>query len=543
MGFAIGTGILVTLTVELILVPALIAWDNKGHSVIGNFLQKVKLGFLVNFFNLVGKGIRAFFSLGIFRWISGLMQFKFLEGSGRFINKIPVAWTWLVISAVLVVLSVLSFKKIQFEYDMLALEAEGIPSVITQEKILDRFEISPDYALLKSKNLEDDRKKIKQLKKIGNRTGLIGGVDGISEFVPKMKDQEKNRPVIAAFGKKVGKMPATVPVTEKDREVLAQELERLHMNFVEIGELSISGSGEDNKIIRKCDQIVGKKDEESKLLALAKRIRGMEGGEKVLTGFQEVLGPVLKERLLKMTSTDPITMEGLPENIRNRYVNPYNSDLLITVFPNSNIWEETILRRFQEKTSKVSERITGTPAIMLVFIDMMKEKGRIAVVAAAIAILLILLLDFQSIAYTLLAAIPLAAGAIWMAGMMALFGIKFNIVNFMVLPLILGIGIDDGVHILHRYRIEGRLSIPLVVRYTGRAILLTSLTTMIAFGSMGLASMKGTASMGQVLFLGVGACFISSAYTLTALITIIEKIIPLKTDKNGVKPEKEESNA
>ena len=81
---------------------------------------------------------------------------------------------------------------------------------------------------------------------------------------------------------------------------------------------------------------------------------------------------------------------------------------------------------------------------------------------------------------------------------MALTGMKFNFTNFMALPLIIGIGIDDGVHMLHRYRIEGRGSIPIVVKYTGRAILLTSLTTMIGFGSMGLASHKGMASMGQV---------------------------------------------
>jgi predicted RND superfamily exporter protein len=117
-----------------------------------------------------------------------------------------------------------------------------------------------------------------------------------------------------------------------------------------------------------------------------------------------------------------------------------------------------------------------------------------------------------------------------MVGFMALFGIKFNYSNFMALPLIIGIGIDDGVHILHRYKIEGRNSIPTVIHFTGRAILLTSLTTMIGFGSMGLASHRGIASMGQVLFLGVGCCFLSSAYLLPAIITVFEKIF-----KNGKK--------
>jgi predicted RND superfamily exporter protein len=98
----------------------------------------------------------------------------------------------------------------------------------------------------------------------------------------------------------------------------------------------------------------------------------------------------------------------------------------------------------------------------------------------------------------------------------------------MALPLIIGIGIDDSVHIIHRYKIEGPGKIPTILRFTGRAILLTSLTTMIGFGSWGLASHRGIASMGQVLFLGVGSCFLSSSIVLPALMFIIDKIFPPK---------------
>jgi predicted RND superfamily exporter protein len=122
-----------------------------------------------------------------------------------------------------------------------------------------------------------------------------------------------------------------------------------------------------------------------------------------------------------------------------------------------------------------------------------------------------------------LAALPLFVGATWMVGLQALFGWKFDMMNFMAVPLIIGIGIDDGVHILHRYEIEGKASLPLVLRTTGRAVLLTTLTTMIAFGSWALATHKGTASMGRTLFLGVGTCFFSSILLLPAIITIIEK--------------------
>jgi predicted RND superfamily exporter protein len=231
----------------------------------------------------------------------------------------------------------------------------------------------------------------------------------------------------------------------------------------------------------------------------------------------------MKDRLSKMTSTEIVTMESLPDDIKKRYVNPNNSKLLITIFPKAHIWESRNLRKFNETTFKISEKTTGMPAIFMILIDFMKDKGRLALLIGACAIIIFLLLDFQSIKYMFLAALPLFVGATWMVGLQALFGWKFDMMNFMALPLIIGIGIDDGVHMLHRYDIEGRGTLPLVLRTTGRAVLLTTLTTMIAFGSWALASHKGTASMGRSLFVGVGTCFISSVFLLPAIITIIEK--------------------
>ena len=117
-----------------------------------------------------------------------------------------------------------------------------------------------------------------------------------------------------------------------------------------------------------------------------------------------------------------------------------------------------------------------------------------------------------------------------MVGLMAASGMKLSMMNFMAMPLIIGIGVDYGVHILHRYRIEGNGSVPLVMKFTGRAILLTSLTTMIGFGSMATGTHVGMAVFGLTLFFGVGACFISSSFILPAVITLCEKIF----SKNSV---------
>jgi predicted RND superfamily exporter protein len=121
----------------------------------------------------------------------------------------------------------------------------------------------------------------------------------------------------------------------------------------------------------------------------------------------------------------------------------------------------------------------------------------------------------------LLAMVPLVVGAIWMVGLMHLFGMMLNVVNVIGIPLILGIGIDDGVHILHRFRLEGPGRLPVVFSSTGKAVVLTSITTMLAFGSLGFAAYRGLASLGITLFIGVGTALLATLCVLPPLLALI----------------------
>ncbi|MBN1758923.1 MAG: MMPL family transporter [Chitinispirillaceae bacterium] len=118
MGIAIGSGILTTLFAMLLLLPALIVWDNKGYSVTGNLLRKMHLGFIVNIWNSAGKGCMAFFRIPLFDVISRPLQFGFLNHTGAFVSKLPAAITIVLISGILAFLSIRSFSRIYFEYDI-----------------------------------------------------------------------------------------------------------------------------------------------------------------------------------------------------------------------------------------------------------------------------------------------------------------------------------------------------------------------------------------------------------------------------------------
>ena len=130
----------------------------------------------------------------------------------------------------------------------------------------------------------------------------------------------------------------------------------------------------------------------------------------------------------------------------------------------------------------------------------------------------ILLVFFRSVPKAMLAMLPTLLGMIVTAGVMGILGISFNLLNFIILPILIGIGLDDGIHIVDRYR-ETK-NIQKTITSTGRSILLTSLTTCLGFGSLALAKYHVLANMGMLTIVGVSSCFFFSAVFLPSLLSL-----------------------
>jgi hypothetical protein len=140
----------------------------------------------------------------------------------------------------------------------------------------------------------------------------------------------------------------------------------------------------------------------------------------------------------------------------------------------------------------------------------------------ALAVVLVLLfLHFRNPRWVGMALTPLLAGVAYMLGASALLGIDLNPANAVAIPLILGIGIDDGIHIVHRYR-ESK-NVGQAVQLTGRAVIMTSLTTMVGFGSLSTSHFPALASLGQLALLGIGSCLFTSLFLLPSLLWTIDK--------------------
>jgi hypothetical protein len=179
------------------------------------------------------------------------------------------------------------------------------------------------------------------------------------------------------------------------------------------------------------------------------------------------------------------------------------------------------LRRFVSEVEAVDPDITGHP-VQTYYASRQMQRGYIhAAVYSLILIAIVLILDFRSIRYAALAALPMALGVLQTFGLMGLLDIPLNPANMIVLPLILGIGIDDGVHLVHEFRRhtgEYRVS-----RSFAAAVVLTTATTMVGLGTMMIARHQGLRSLGQVLTIGMFCCLVTSIVMLPALLKLLAR--------------------
>ena len=148
------------------------------------------------------------------------------------------------------------------------------------------------------------------------------------------------------------------------------------------------------------------------------------------------------------------------------------------------------------------------------------QDSKLATLLAFLGVALLLYLDFRSLRSCFMALIPLGFGIVWMFGLMDAFGMKLNLMNIFAVIMVLGIGVDYGVHILHRYYEDEKFDVSLAVNQVGKAILMAALTTIFGFGTITYSDYPGLISMGVACVLGVGACTIASLVLLPAVLQI-----------------------
>jgi predicted RND superfamily exporter protein len=442
---------------------------------------------------------------------------------GRVSEVLKQRYSFTLIGAVILTALLLwAATRISFNYNIMDIEAQGIPSITLQDTVLDKFDLSMDFAYLVAESADESRDLAEKAKEYSS----VAMVEDISLYLPSAAEQRKRRPHINNIQRSMAKANYRPLVASSDLESLRDEIERLEMNVMELQVMSFIG-GQD-KVDRKSRELAGDPDlpPGETIFTRLKETLDLSSQELISRAntFQKAYFDTFKERVLAMANTDPIRLEELPESILDRYANEDRNLFLVTALPMGNIWQDVrFLTRFTDDLEEMSDRGTGMPLVFRALVEIIGRDGRNAALLTLVVVFVLLTVDFRKPGHALMAMIPLMAGMAWMVGLMHLVGRQLDVMNVMALPLILGIGIDNGVHIIHRWRREGPGAVSTVFSSTGKAILLTSLTTMLAFGSMSFSIWRGYGSLGVALVLGVGACFLTTVVFLSGIIGWIER--------------------
>jgi len=237
---------------------------------------------------------------------------------------------------------------------------------------------------------------------------------------------------------------------------------------------------------------------------------------------EDLLGglPALLDRLHASFAIEPVTRDDLPATLVRRMLAP-DGRARVQVFPAEDLDDEAAMARFVEAVRERWPEITGLPVNLIDSAAVTWRSLREAVVFAVLAVSALLLALWRRPGEVVLAVAPLLVAMLVTAATSVWLGVSLNFVNICVLPLVLGIGADSGIHLVHRARATGGDERALLESTTARAVFYSALTTLSSFGTLLLSDHRGVASLGELLLVGM-------LLTLAANLVVLPSLLALR---------------
>jgi preprotein translocase subunit SecF len=411
---------------------------------------------------------------------------------------------------------------VKFDYNLIELQSRGIPSVVYAQK-LTRADKSTLAGAILTSNLEHAISLSAKLAQLPTVADVEPPTSMLSDFMAQNQFQKLE--LIKGIKGEVASLDFSPP----------------DMDLVNITNLSLTlysfygycGNALDDPGVQRDPDML------NQFKALRRAVenlrRTMLSGDasaqtqhaKKLAVFQQALFNDVRETFWSLQKQDvsaPLRVSDLPVPLRDQFVGA-TGKILLQIFPKEDVWQRAHQETFVADLRTVDPNATGTPVQFYEYETLMKDSYIQAAWYSLIAIAIMVLVHFRSPTAMILSLLPVGIGTIWLAGLMGLFDISFNLANIMTLPLVIGIGVTNGVQILNRFAEERTPNI--LARSTGKAVLVSGLTAIAGFGSLILAKHRGIQSLGCVMAVGIAACMIAGLTLLPALLNLLGRWRPL----------------
>jgi predicted RND superfamily exporter protein len=380
----------------------------------------------------------------------------------------------------------LGLTRLWYDYNLLNMQPADLESVKWEKELLTRNNQSAWFALSLADNPQDALARKARFLELP----CVERVEEIASLFPPQIEQK--RPCIERIARQLVNLPSSAPeIPVVSPAELDGAMDAMETAIVAMGNPELA------RPLGQLRDLIG-------------RLSPQQYYRRLGT-YQQNLAADLLTRLAMLRNAadpEPPQLTDLPQSLVMRFVG-HHGKCLLKIYAKSDIWDVAAMEQFVHEVRSVDVEATGNPMQVYEAARQMKRSYQQAAWYAFVTVVFVVWLDFRSIPYTLLALIPLGTAMLQMFGLMGLLNIPLNPANMIVLPLILGIGIDNGVHIVHdlrqqtgrRYRLSAS---------TANAVVINSLGNMVGFGSLMIASHQGLQSLGRVLTLGMGCSLLSA---------------------------------
>ncbi len=395
-------------------------------------------------------------------------------------------------SLVLVVITLATVKQIGFDSNTLNLQDPENESVQTYQDLLADSETSPWFVVLITTDRADAEKHIRNIKKLDIVDRVIWSDD-------------------------------LVPANQEDKLFIVDDLNLM------LGELDDYPQPE---VIKHNQRVSAVNALLSKLSALenidSAQVRLLKANLQNLTGnMQSDQLEDLEQRLLvhldgsidslaKALTADSIDTSDIPQQVLSRW---FKQDYYkLEIYPADDLSDNDAMIRFVRELQDYNDKIIGAPVINVEAGEAVITAFKSAIIYALIAISLLLFLLIKVKLDALLILISVIIGGIFTLTFMLLLGLPFNFANIIGLPLLLGIGVDSGIHIANRFRHEHSNGGNIFMTSASRGVFVSSMTTVCSIGNLAFSAHTGTATMGILLTVGLIAMMVSTMIVLPAFL-------------------------
>lgn len=416
----------------------------------------------------------------------------------------------LTVAALMAIAAGLLLPSARFDYNPLNLRDPETESVATFTALLEEDNYSPLSAVA----LTQGREALAELSTRLQDLTVVKNVLSINSFIPDEQPEklaliDELSLILGPQLQDVSPPPEAVPVAAQ-REAIVKLLAVLQDYLGAAGEVPFASAA--SRLQANLQAVLAHLES----LTEDARQQWLEQLEKALLGTL----PTNLEQLRTALMAEPISIEHLPPDLVQRWVTD-DGWYRLEIVPQENVLDPEALRRFVTSVQQVAPNATGQAVQMVVIGETIIASFKQAFGFACIAVALIVMLGLRSVSSALQVILALLFGAMITGAILVLIDLPFNFANVIALPLLLGMGVDNGIHLLRRLRTSRDPSKTAVMRSsTPRAMVFSALTTIASFGNLSFSGHPGTATLGVVLVIGIVIMLLSTLYLVPALYAI-----------------------